>query len=380
MDHAGDPTGEFGDWSDPMAVSTQQLRGLNAPHRHQLGWTGGTSVLDVTQNGSYDIAPLAVDPGSAGAPQILRVRKPDTNENYYFSYRVGMGFDNYISDGYKQLLSVHRYRGDGSSTRTSLLAWLGDGQRFVDQANGITVTMLGHTVDRATARIEFAAPCPVATPSVSLTPRDQLGAAGGSATYAISIANADGLACPASTFRLSATVPGGWDASVSPASVTVAPNATGSAVLTVRSAANAAPATYGVFVDLNEPSTPLHGTLGSGTYAVVGDTTAPSAPSGLTATVIQKSKQIELSWNAAKDNIGVVAYGIIRNGGAVGMAKTTKWADAEWSPGATFTYTVVAYDQAGNASPASNSVTVTVSGGGGNGGGGDGKGSGGGKK
>jgi hypothetical protein len=380
MDHAGDPTGEFGDWSDPMALSTQQLRGLNAPHRHQLGWTGGTAVLDVTQNGSYDIAPLAVDPASAGTSQILRVRKPDTGEYYYFSYRIGMGFDNYVSDGYKQLLSVHRYRGDGSSTRTNLLAWLGDGQQFVDQPNGITVTMLGHTIDRATARIEFAAPCPVATPLVSLTPRNQQGAAGGSPTYAVSIANADGSACPASTFRLSATVPGGWEGSVLPASVTIAPNATGSAVLTVRSAANAVPATYSLFVDLNDSSTPLHGTLGSGTYAVVGDTAPPSAPSGLSATAIQKSKQIELSWNAANDNVGVVAYRIIRNGAAVGMAKTTKWADAEWSPGATFIYTVVAYDQAGNASPASNSVTVAVSGGGNEGSGGDGKGSGGGKK
>jgi len=379
MDHAGDPTGEFGDWSDPMAVSTQQLRGLNGPHRHQLGWTGGTSVQDVTQNGSYDVAPLAVDPGSAGAPQILRVRKPDTGEYYYLSYRVGTGFDNYISDGYKQLLSVHRYKGDGSSTRTNLLAWLGDGQQFVDQVNGITVTMLSHTAAQATARIEFVSPCPVATSSVSLTPRDQQGAAGGSATYAISITNTDGSACPASTFALSATVPGGWDASVSPASLTVAPNATASALLTVRSAASAAPATYGVFVDLSEPSTPLHGTLASGTYAVVGDTTAPSAPSGLTATPNQKLKEIELSWNAASDNVGVAAYGIIRNGGPVGTANGTKWADPTWSPGATFTYTIVAYDQAGNASPTSNSVTVTLSGGGGNGGGGDGGSGGGGK-
>jgi hypothetical protein len=373
MDHASDLTSEFGDWTDPMAVSTNQLRGLNAPHRQQLGWLAADRLLQITQSGYYDVAPLSIDPATATAPQAIAIRKPDSGEYYYLSYRISEGFDNNISGWYRDhRLSVHRYKGDGSSTNTYLVAGLADGEHFVDQANGDTVTMVSHSVTHATARVEFSSPCPVATPSVSLTPRDQRGPAGAGAKYVISVSNTDGSSCPPSTIALKATVPGGWDAAVSPASLTVAAGAGGSAELTVRSTSSASPGTYGVSVDLSDAATPSHGTLASGSYTVEGDTVAPSAPSGLIVTTNQKLKQIDLSWNASSDNVGVTSYSVVRNGAAVGLAKTTKWADSTWSPNATYTYSVVAYDQAGNASPQSNSVTIKLNGDGGGGGGGGG--------
>ncbi len=382
MDHSGDLSSEFGDWTDPMGMSTTQLRGLNAPHRHQFGWLAGEKILPITQSGYYDIAPLSIDPATAFAPQAITIRKPDTGEYYYLSYRTSHGFDKYISGFYlDHRVSVHRYKGDGSSARTYLLAGLADGVSFVDEANGIKVTTVSHTVTHATVRVEFNSACPVSTPSMSLTPRDQKGAAGDSATYAISIVNNDGPLCPASTLTLSSVVPGGWSGTVAPSVITVAPGATEAATFTVRSASDAPIGTYNVSVDSNDSATPLHGTLAYGTYAIEGDNVAPTAPSGLTATANQKQKQIDLSWSASTDNVSVAAYGIIRNGGAVGTSKSTRWADATWTPGATFTYSVVAYDQRGNASPHSNSVTIKLNGGesgtGGSGGNGS---SGGGKK
>jgi chitodextrinase len=101
----------------------------------------------------------------------------------------------------------------------------------------------------------------------------------------------------------------------------------------------------------------------SATYTVQSsaDTVAPSAPSGLKASANQKQKQIQLSWTAASDNVGVTGYQVWRNGTAVGTSTSTGWADQAWSAGATYTYSVVAYDAAGNLSAASNSVTITLS-------------------
>jgi chitodextrinase len=89
------------------------------------------------------------------------------------------------------------------------------------------------------------------------------------------------------------------------------------------------------------------------------DTTPPSAPSGLTATATTSSS-VSLSWTASTDNVGVIGYNILRNGTKVGTSTTTSYTDNNVASGTTYTYTVTAFDAAGNVSPASNSATVTT--------------------
>jgi hypothetical protein len=113
LDHASTPTSEYADTTDPMAISTGMMPGVNAPHRHQLGWHGPTAVRLVDRDGEYDVAPLAADPATAVAPQMLMIRKPDTGEYYYLSYRLQIGADSAIDGTFYEKLSVHRYRGDG---------------------------------------------------------------------------------------------------------------------------------------------------------------------------------------------------------------------------------------------------------------------------
>ena len=268
MDHAATPASEYGDATDPMAFGSQQLRPLNAPHRQQLGWLAPGTAQMVTQNGLYDVAPLALDPVAATAPEALTIHKPDTGEYYYLSYRFPVGFDNYIDGTYYYRLSVHRYKGDGSSSKTWLLTGLDDGQSFVDGANGITVTQVSHDSTHATARIEFTATCTVAQPLVALSPVAQTGAPGSAMTYTVSLTNRDTAACAASTFDLTSGVPAGWPAAVSPASVTVAPGATGEAILTVTSAAGAGAGTYPVTVNVADGATVSHGAALAGSYTV----------------------------------------------------------------------------------------------------------------
>ena len=87
------------------------------------------------------------------------------------------------------------------------------------------------------------------------------------------------------------------------------------------------------------------------------DTSAPSAPSALSATVM-KSGVTKLAWTASTDDVAVAGYRIYRNGSL--YASTTGTSYSVRKQRGTFTYYVVAFDAAGNVSDPSNSVTVTV--------------------
>ena len=89
------------------------------------------------------------------------------------------------------------------------------------------------------------------------------------------------------------------------------------------------------------------------------DNTAPSMPTGLTATA-QSSSQINLSWSAATDNVAVAGYRVYRNGTQVATSTGTTYSNTGLTAGTTYSYTVAAYDTAGNVSPQSTSVNATT--------------------
>jgi hypothetical protein len=85
------------------------------------------------------------------------------------------------------------------------------------------------------------------------------------------------------------------------------------------------------------------------------DSTAPTAPAGLTATGVSSS-EIDLVWQASTDSdyAGVWGYLVYRDGGATPIAtlsgSTTSYNDTGLSAGTTHTYTVTAFDYAQNTS------------------------------
>ncbi|MFC4122865.1 fibronectin type III domain-containing protein [Nonomuraea zeae] len=89
------------------------------------------------------------------------------------------------------------------------------------------------------------------------------------------------------------------------------------------------------------------------------DTTAPSAPAGL-ASPSRTANAVTLSWTAATDNVGVAGYRIYRGATEAGTSATTTFTDTGLSPATSYTYTVKAYDAAGNTSAASAPVTVVT--------------------
>lgn len=91
------------------------------------------------------------------------------------------------------------------------------------------------------------------------------------------------------------------------------------------------------------------------------DVTPPSTPTNFKV-VEASTTEIDLSWDAATDNIGVAGYAILRDStpppisGIVG----TTYADTGLLPATTYTYVIAAYDSAGNVSAWSEPVSATT--------------------
>ncbi|MGH2898492.1 MAG: LamG-like jellyroll fold domain-containing protein, partial [Solirubrobacteraceae bacterium] len=96
------------------------------------------------------------------------------------------------------------------------------------------------------------------------------------------------------------------------------------------------------------------------------DTTAPSAPTGLTATAASTTR-IDLGWTASTDNVGVTGYRVERCQGStctnyaeIGTTSTTSYSDTGLLPGTAYRYRARATDAAGNLSTYSAIATATT--------------------
>jgi hypothetical protein len=500
MSHAATPSGEYGDTTDIMGIGGIGLRHLNSAHQNEMGWRSPTDNILITESGTYDIAPQSLYESQALAPQILRIAIPGTDQYYYIAYRRPLGFDSNLQTFYHNDVTVHRYQGAGGPpTKTYLLDHLSVGESFTDAANNIKVSYVNQTPDYATVQIDINGStdtCATGTPSVSLSPSGQSGAAGDTRSYTISVTNTDSGSCASSSFALSKAMPTGWTGTLSSSTLSLAPGVSGTATLAVTSAASAVASTYSIGVSVSDSSSAAHTASGSASYTVVQsctaatpslslspssqngdpgstlgyavslvnndsgacsastfdltitslpggwngsfstqdltlppgatgtatlsvtsaatstagnytvqlgatdgqavharsasaayvvndltpaqDTVAPTQPSGLTASA--NFKQVNLSWSASSDNVGVAGYHVFRDGVMIADTANTGYADQDALDGVVYAYSVNAYDVAGNTSPQSDQVMAgkakakAKGGGGGSGGGGKGKG------
>jgi chitodextrinase len=89
------------------------------------------------------------------------------------------------------------------------------------------------------------------------------------------------------------------------------------------------------------------------------DTAPPSIPGGLTGASGQTT-DVDLSWDASTDNVGVAGYYVFRNGVKIATTAQTFDIDTGLTSGTTYSYFVEAFDLAGNVSAPSSSVQVTT--------------------
>jgi chitodextrinase len=89
------------------------------------------------------------------------------------------------------------------------------------------------------------------------------------------------------------------------------------------------------------------------------DTLPPSAPANLTATAVSTTV-IELSWEPANDDTGVVGFTVTREGVRVANVSALTATDVGLSAATEYCYTVTAYDDAGNQSTPSNEACAST--------------------
>jgi len=96
------------------------------------------------------------------------------------------------------------------------------------------------------------------------------------------------------------------------------------------------------------------------------DTAAPSVPSGGAATS-PAADQVDLTWTASTDNVGVIRYRIYRDSTQISevSGSSTSFSDRSVAASTAYVYTVAAVDAAGNASAQSSAANVTTGAGGG---------------
>ncbi|MEO5776220.1 MAG: reprolysin-like metallopeptidase [Flavobacterium sp.] len=96
------------------------------------------------------------------------------------------------------------------------------------------------------------------------------------------------------------------------------------------------------------------------TTSAAPDTTAPSAPSSLTASGTTQTTT-DLSWTASTDNVAVTGYDVYKDGALLGSTTTaTTYAVTGLTASTAYAFTVKAKDAAGNVSAVSNTANVTT--------------------
>ncbi|MEO7364551.1 MAG: fibronectin type III domain-containing protein [Candidatus Saccharimonadales bacterium] len=83
--------------------------------------------------------------------------------------------------------------------------------------------------------------------------------------------------------------------------------------------------------------------------ATAQDTTAPTVPDNLRK-VSSTVSSISLTWDSSTDNVGIAGYRLYRDGAFIGSTGGTTYTDSGLNVSSSYSYTVQAYDAAGNSS------------------------------
>ena len=116
------------------------------------------------------------------------------------------------------------------------------------------------------------------------------------------------------------------------------------------------------FVFILIPMAAMFAVAGCGSGSSSGSSTStqpPTQPAKLAAGTITASS-VALNWTASTSSAGVAGYNVLRNASKVGTSATASYTDTSLAADTTYSYTVSAYDAAGDTSAASTAISVTT--------------------
>jgi hypothetical protein len=145
---------EYEDMFDMMGYYGTANTHFNAVYKHRLGWLPAANTQTVSDSRSFDIYPIDA-PAGAGQTQAVKVPRVNDDKTYWIEYRPSLGgaLIHWDYDGTlpakTQLLDMTPATSDFSDA--ALLPGAGT---FLDDANGISVTVTGRTAETLRVRVE----------------------------------------------------------------------------------------------------------------------------------------------------------------------------------------------------------------------------------
>lgn len=309
-------TADYGDVLDVMGSTNPGH--FNAVQKERLGWFDGGVMAPVTTvqaGGTYTLAAYELASTSPKALKILKSTDSLTGARswYYVEYRTPTGTDSFISSmsgtNVANGVVVHVGTDGGtvslldmtpSSSIYASFDWndpaLEVGQSFTDSDTGMRIATASVNGASATVNVSFGQPvsgCGRVNPVLTPSAQSRSGAPGTTLTYVVTVKNMDSAACGSSSFALQAGQATGWNASLSPATLALAPGASASATLSVVSPLAASGANV-INIAAANTAAPAHTAAATATYQVEGmsvlaSTSKPSYSAGqtvaMTATV-----------------------------------------------------------------------------------------------
>ncbi|MDP9257902.1 MAG: hypothetical protein M3Q31_15305 [Actinomycetota bacterium] len=323
--------------SGDAGTATPVVRQMSMEHKLALHVLPASAVKVVGVSGTYRLAPMET---LTGTVQLLRIPKAGGG-SYYVEYRQPIGsFDSSPSPIGGVLIrtespQVYSNPSDPNAD-TGLIdmhpetqpdwndAAMDIGQVFSDPLRGITIQDLGQ--DGAGATLQVSMPRDTIPPSM---PSGLSAVASGTNAVLHWNGASDDLAVAGYVVARDGTQVGTADTTDFTDTGLVPGSKVGYTVAAVDGAGNVGPSAA---VSLAIP-----------------DTTPPGAPPKVTAK-LTKGGKVHLSWGAASDNGRVAGYHVRRAGKLIGSSTARAYVDKAPKPGSgsTVTYSVVAFDLAGN--------------------------------
>ena len=149
---------EYGDQSDSVGYGFWNFLPINSTHRVQKLWLANPNVKDITKNGLYTVQTMSGISKSPDQPMVLRIKKMDTNEYYYVSYRRPTGLDANLPTGNTDGIYIH-VGNDAIVNNSKLIISptgsqvFNEGQTFTDSVNDVSITLDSRTNSSASVNI-----------------------------------------------------------------------------------------------------------------------------------------------------------------------------------------------------------------------------------
>lgn len=390
---------EYGDRFDVLGGGGEhRISQLNPSHKANAGWfdagqfptisTGGTSTYTLApyEQATGGVLALNIPRGQSGTAFTVEYRQPVGFDAWMASaslcpactatrgasirFAAGMGGSGGGSD--TQLLDMTPGTIPSTSyypTEDGLDGALLPGRTFTDPEYGIAITAVSTTASGLVVQVTIPPQtCVRGTPTVTTpSPSTQSAAVGQTGTYTVTLTNTDSAGCAPNSFRYFPPSNANVQVVASPDQLSLAPGASASISLKASALPLTIAGSYGFFSSDGTGAGILRSNSnGTGDAIVSGltfqltsppDTTAPVAPTGLTADALGSSVA-RIAWLPATDNVGVIGYKVTRSG-ANFTTGTTSLLDTSVAAGAGYTYSVQAFDRNGNVGSAA-TVTLTT--------------------